>query len=258
MKFSILIFSIFFTSCSLFAPSIEVEIKKESEIYKLIDNDGEFYINRNSGFIKKDQFVVKRLVRGSLQKSEDNILEKSVSISKKSKLNNSVPILMPLKSQFTVWFEQKQYTTSMNFDNEKRVLELELQSPEKHWQGKRIIDFPKDKTVYCFFSQLVECVKYSTFIHRSLKEKTGSMNFYVIWDGFPYFQEQYLNIPDEVFSRGQFIFDGTNSVGQYRFTLEVAGQSIFYLFDKELNIEKVFWISQGYTLSKYQIKSDIN
>ena len=79
------------------------------------------------------------------------------------------------------------------------------------------------------------------------------MQLYVIWNGHPYFQEQYENIPNQVFSKAVFEYDGQNSNGQIRFTLQVAGQSIFYFLDDKKELLKQFWISQGLTM----VKSDL-
>ena len=64
-------------------------------------------------------------------------------------------------------------------------------SPDKKWNGVKQVKFPvKGIGLYCFFSQLIECAKYTGFLSKALDANAGQMNFYLLWDGFPYINNQ--------------------------------------------------------------------
>ena len=57
-------------------------------------------------------------------------------------------------------------------------------------------------------------------------------------------------MPNEVFSNASLEYDGKNSNGERRFTLKFSGQSIFYFIDNKNNLSKMFWVSQGLSITK--------
>lgn len=173
----------------------------------------------------KNQLVLKRQVFSS-DDPEKKPLEKSIVISTPGSLKK-INVLRPLRSQYTVWFEKKKYFTEMKLDVKKKSLEVRMVSPEKQWNGVKHVSFPRGKGVYCFFSQVVDCVALTGFINEAVKREAGEMYFHLIWEGYPYFMEQYLNIKEEVFTRATFKYDGKTGDGHFRFTLEAGGQSLF-------------------------------
>ncbi len=220
--------------------------KKVIKKFQLTDKAGNFLINREKGFNKsKNQFIVKKTVKASGDSKE---LEKLIVISKLGNLKKSLTILRPEISEYSVWFEGKKYVSRMEVNEETQSMDVKLFSPEKQWQGKRTFPFPKTMGIFCYFSQLTECARATGFIDKAIKKDSGSMKVVIIWEGYPYFQEQYLNIPNEVFTEGVFEYDGRNAKGERRFTLDVGGQSIFYFLDDNKELMKKFWVSQGLSM----------
>jgi hypothetical protein len=221
---------------------------KSKRIYDLQDKSGNFVVVRERGFLKnKNQAIVKRQVysQGDPQKRP---LEQSVVLSNPGKLK-SIYVLRPFKSEYVVWFEKKKYKTEMAIDAKSKSMIVKMTSPEKQWNGSKTIPFPKGKGVYCFFSQVIDCAAITGFIAQSVKSQAGEMYFHVIWEGYPYFMEQYINVREEVFSNALLRYDGKTKEGLLRFTLEAGGQSIFYLVDGASRVEKIYWVSQGLTQS---------
>jgi hypothetical protein len=124
-----------------------------------------------------------------------------------------------------------------------------MTSPEAQWNGLKQYKFPSSKILPCFFSQVIECAKISGFIKKATDKKTGVMNFLVIWEGFPYLNETFSDFPSELFSSAQLEYDGKTKEKERRFNLRVAGQSIFYVINDKDIMTKMFWVSQGITMT---------
>lgn len=218
-------------------------IKKE---FQLTDKAGKFLVQREKGFNKgKNQFIVKKTVKAG---DDNKTLEKLIMISKLGNLKKRLSILKPTISEYSVWFDGKKYTTRMKVNSSSRAMDVTLTSPEKQWQGKRSYSFPKGDGIFCYFSQVTECARATGFIDKAIKNDGGSMKMIIIWEGYPYFQEQYLNVPNKVFSRAIFAYDGKNAKGERRFTLKVVNQSVFYFIDNNFELSKKFWVSQGLSM----------
>ncbi|WP_290735734.1 hypothetical protein [Halobacteriovorax sp. JY17] len=219
---------------------------KVSKTFQLSDKAGKFLVEREKGFNKgKNQFIVKKSVKASGDSKE---LEKLIVISKLGSLKKNLTILKPEVSEYSVWFEGKKYVSRMQVNPTNKSMEVRMSSPEKQWQGKRVFPFPKTLGIFCYFSQITECARATGFIDKAIKRDGGSMKVVIIWEGYPYFQEQYLNIPNSVFTEGTFEYDGRNESGERRFTLKVGNQSIFYFLDKNKELMKKFWVSQGLSM----------
>jgi len=243
------------SSCS----GVQKEKKPSSSLYKtkkirydLTDKAGQFVIYREYGYRKKGNYLYTKNIVLPGSEEKNKILEKSISLSTPGVLGKKHKVLRPSRSQYTVWFDGQKYFSEMKVDLAARLLEVTMKSPEKQWQGVKTVSFPKGTGVYCFFTQLIECIKYTGFVDESVKKGGGEMNFHIIWDGYPYFQEQYLNIASNVFSPAKFKFDGLNRYGEKRFTLSFSGQSMFFFFNKSGELMKRFWVSQGLS----QLKSE--
>ena len=220
-------------------------------LFHMTDISGEFILERESGGgIKENTHIVKRRVYlpGHLEKE----LEKSIAIANVGVLEGAdgakTPVLRPKISQYTVWFESKKYFTEMKLDNASKSILVNMSSPEAKWNGNVKIPFPKGTGVYCFFSQIVECIARTRFFELSTNKNTGQLNFHIIWDGYPYFQEQYSNVPSEVFSRAQVVYEGRNDDGERKYSVLFGEESIFFNIDEYEGLSKIFWISQGLTI----------
>jgi hypothetical protein len=252
-SFFILIASLLFLQgCSIASRSSQnfdlLQNTKSKRVYNLQDKSGNFIVVRERGFLKsKNQAIVKKQIysEGDPQKKP---LEQSVVLSNPGKLK-SIHVLRPYKSEYVVWFEKRKYKTEMTLDTKSKSLIVKMTSPERQWNGTKTVSFPKGKGVYCFFSQVIDCAAITGFIAQSVESKAGEMFFHLIWEGYPYFMEQYINVKEEVFTNAVLRYDGKTKEGLLRFTLEAGGQSIFYLVDGASRVEKIFWVSQGLTQS---------
>ena len=248
---SYLVFSGLFFSCSFFLrEEREVSQKMKTPTYKreynFIDKEGQYSVYREVGRSKKKKnYVVKKRVYSRGEKKE--MVEKSIAIATPGHLKG-VNIVRPQIAQYTAWFDKKKYFSELKLDVESKSMILKMDSPEEQWKGKRKIPFPQGTGVYCFFSMLVECVTATGFVDKAIEKGNGSMNFHVIWDGYPYLQEQYRYLPDEVFSAAKLIFEGSNESGDKKFSLSTGGQTIFFFIEPEGFLKKMFWVSQGISM----------
>ena len=241
-KIKALIILFFLVGCA--RSSINTRINKSRVIYRLSDKSGEYLLSRERGIVKsKSELIVKRKLE-----QDGKVFEKSVTISTLGNYKKKLPVLRPKRSQYTVWFDGKKYLTDMELNPKDKLLEIKMVSPEPQWNGTKRVAFPEGgKGIFCFFSQVFECALYSGFVKKAIKNDSGKMNLFVIWEGHPYFQEQYLNVSDNVFSKAIFSYDGVNSKGEKRFTLRADGQSIFYLVEED-RLDGIFWVAQGLSI----------
>jgi len=244
---------VFLSSCAYFRElkkNQKVEpserLSAEQNLYDLKDKSGEYELSRKTGFESKQSvFVTKYMVYDS--KNKKNTLEKSVALSEVGALGK-LSVLRPKVSQYTVWFEGKKFFSQMRVLPQERKVEIKLESPETQYQGTYKIDIPKMEGLFCFYSQLIECIAATGFIEKATSDQRGEVNLHILWDNYPYFSEQYTDVAKEAITPASFAFDGKTDEGEMRFSFSFGEQSIYYLLDKKNKLKKVFWISQSYSL----------
>ncbi|MDA9189434.1 hypothetical protein N9O57_00465 [bacterium] len=214
--------------------------------YELTDKAGNFNLNINEGLTKKGNAYATKTIIYEHSKTQ-SVLEKTISLSKMGKLGRSF-ILRPEVSEHSVWFSGEKYFTRIRLLADKRALSVKLTSPEDKWNKSFEVSLPKSSKLFCFFSQVIACSGKIGFIEKAIAARSGKMDFQVIWESYPYFTEQYLNMPEEVFSDASLSFDEITPEGHFRFNFTFEGQSIFYDLDENLKLVKKFWVVQGYTL----------
>ncbi len=238
----VLILIFFCSSCSSLISKSAPDEKKHQ--YLFIDGSGKFILDREHKVIKSK--LISRTQISSNQGSSQRVLEKSVTVSQLGSVkenNNRVLVMRPLASEFSVWLEGKRYDSKMRLDIKNKKMLIELNSPEEKWMGKTSVAIPKGK-LFCFFSQIPDCLFLSQLLSKSLKAKTELLNFNVVWDGFPYIQDQYTSVGSRLFSAATVKYDGEDKK-ILRFVVEVDGQSILYHFSKSFDLVRMFWIAQG-------------
>jgi len=248
-SFALIIFVLVLCSCS--STKKAAEIKKDlthaPEKYSYTDKNGQFLVRLSSGFNKKtNSFFTKRSLEIP-EKDTDNLLETSVTLSDLGSVKKK-NILRPKLSQYNVWFDGKKYFSELKMNQAKKAIEVRMVSPESQWNGVKQIKLPSTKALYCFFSQVIECAKTTGFLADSAKKEEGTLYFYLIWEGYPYLNETFTNVPSQLFSKAQLEYDGTTKENERRFNLKVAGQSIFYVVDEKFQMKKMFWVSQGISM----------
>lgn len=246
-------------ACSLLKSSHPLDqVSDSNKGYVFRDVSGKFYYSRE---IKKNKNnLVSRYQIFDQGGVQDRTLEKSVAVSemgsiktKKGRRNT----LRPVTSQYTAWLEGKQYFVQMKTLVQKRSLEIIMRSPEAKWNGRREIPYPKGD-LFCFFSQMPECLKLSGLLDRAILNPKRQFTFKVLWDSYPYHLEQYTNLPNQVFTDATVELD-KDSKKDYRLSVEIGEQTLLYHFSKNREFTKMFWIAQGVQLvppSEYQEAQD--
>lgn len=225
--------------------------------YVYTDKNGKYLVRQSSQISKKENtFTLKKSIEIP-GKDKDSALEQSVTISEFGSVKK-INLMRPKISQYTVWFEGKKYFSELKVNPKKKNIEVRMQSPESQWNGTKTINFPSTKMVTCFYSQLYDCVKDTGFFEIALKKAKARMNILVIWEGYPYLNETYSDFPSELFSKGELEFDGKLNDDEFRFNLSIAGQSIVYIINRQMEFMKMFWISQGISMVDKRFAKTMN
>lgn len=246
---------IFITACantSVDPKTVKKELVHKEQKYSYSDKSGQFLFRQASGFNKKDHSFFTKQSLEMINKSQENALEQSIAFSTLGAVKKKRMILRPKNSEYNVWFEGKKYTSRLKVIPHKKLIEQTLESPEPKWNGVKQYKFPNTKMATCFFSQVVECAKVMGLLNQPKKQ-----SFYVLWEGYPYLNETFTDFPMELFSLAEFEYEGQAKKGEKRFNLQVAGQSIAYLLDKDNKLIKMFWISQGISMINKAVKEDL-
>jgi hypothetical protein len=252
----LIIFLIFLSSCSSTIHKKSKNVITGTNKYNYEDKTGQYLLIRSSNIDKKDEKIVTRRQLELKNKSKENILEQSIAISNPGLIKRKNAILRPEEAQFNIWFEGKKYSSFLKIDPKTRSFELKTNGPTNADNKIRKIAFPKSQKYFCFFSQLTECLSFNGFIKNAIREEKGSVRLYLIWDGYPYFQEAYNDLPNELFSEVEFRFDGKINKDEFRFILNISNQSIFFVVSEEAELKKMFWISQGVSMIRDDLKGD--
>lgn len=258
MKFLIFIFLFVLVSCS----SANKDPKKVLEQSNLKNDKDTFnYIDQNGQYKYFRQILVeerKKKVSGLVKIYEGNndetkLLEKTVAVSeigsiqkKKSKRN----VLRPVVSQHTVWLEGKQHFSQLKVDLKSRSLKILLKSPEEKWNGEFEKKFPEKNVLYCFVTTLPECLKFSQLTTELMKKEGSKIKIYLIWEAYPFIMDMVDRLEENVFSPAYVYYEGLSDEGHHKFSVEFSSQIISYHFDKQLELNKVLWVSQGISIVK--------
>lgn len=242
MKFLLLLL---ISACS----SLGTGSPKEGKVsYSYVDPGGTFKLLRESKLVK--QKVITRVQLLDTKGSREKVLEKSILISQIGSIKAKDKRLLtvrPYASEFTVWLEGKKYFSRMKLDPKNKAMKVTLDSPEKKWQGTTLIKFPAAK-YFCFYNQLPECLYHNFLLKLANENRDQKYDFYVIWDGYPFIQDQLLRVGRNLFASASLKFDGENKE-LFRYIVEVEGQMILFQMSKSFDLVKVAWISQGITIA---------
>ena len=209
--------------------------------FEMRDKSGLFRLVREFGPVASSKKVL--AVKQVVQDSSGVIFERSIVMGK-------VNILRPEKSEYTVWFDGKEYTNRIEINPKLKAMVVNLKSPEAEWNGEKVFTFPPGTGAYCYYSQILECAQVMNFMPKAIAAGGGAMNLHIVWEGYPYFQQQYVGIPDELFTQATFSYDGENHKGLRRFSLSISNsnQIIFYHVNKDGSLAAIFWPAQGLSI----------
>jgi hypothetical protein len=218
-------------------------MRSHKKNYALTDKSGTFSLIRHSGVDSSSKsYVTKYKI---IDQNNQKTLEKVILFSNTVNLNKDIKVLSPSKSKYQVWFDGDLHETVMMINEKENLLAIRMKSPEEQWDGDKSIPMGKGNGVRCFFSQVIECAYQIGFLQKATKLKSGKMAFDLIWEGYPYVQEQYLNIGSQPLVKASLSYDGKNQLGEHRFSLSFGGSSIIYFVDKNFHLDRIFWPSQG-------------
>lgn len=234
-----------FLSCSTSDNENSHHLSFYSKNYSYQDKAGSFSLKRQSGLDVNKNLVTKYRLSGGKK-----VLEQSIVFSKVTKLKKKLPILVPISSQYNVWFDKRKYQSRMKLSENKKQLTVTLTSPEDQWNGSKSYDISDNNGVICFYTQVLECAKRIGFLERSIRSRSGAMTFTLIWDGYPYIQEQYGGLGDKPFTKASLRYDEKTSDGGIRFKLSFNNSIVFYFVDQNNHFERMFWPAQGVSVLK--------
>jgi hypothetical protein len=241
------------SSCAVFnnKNQASTDLTSTKANYKYIDAQGELPLHRNILFEESKHKLSTMIKLIDPDKKENEVVEKIISVSevgslkKRKKKRN---ILRPNISQFTTWLEGKKYFSQIKVLPESRELLINLDSPEEKWSGERKVALPRSLSMYCFFTQIAECLKFSNVLFELKKNPNSSMKFGIIWESYPYMSEQWENFPTEAVSPARVTYEGDAENGDSKYNVEFNGQVAFYHFDKKFELRKFLWVAQGISI----------
>jgi hypothetical protein len=232
---------LFLSGCTNLATNLPLHEGKTN--YSYSDVSGSFHLQREVKKVKLKLVTRQHLLD---KNAGQKLLEKSVAVSQLGTVSSKhrrVLAMKPLASEFTVWLEGKKYSSSMSTNSNTRSMTVKLDGPEPKWQGVQEIKFPKSK-YFCFFSQVPECLHQLQLLKLAQGAPDKAFEFYIIWESWPYIQEQLTNVGTSLFSSAELKFEGSMK-GQLRFIVDVDGQIILYHFSKSYDLVKIAWVAQG-------------
>ncbi len=238
---------LFLTACS--HPGKGNKPSEGKFVYSYSDISGNFRYQRDVRFIEKKLVTRTQILIPSA--GSDRVVEKSVTVSQVGSVKDGkgrALIVRPLASEFTVWLEGKKYSSKMHLDTARKSMRLTLDSPDPRWKGQSFIPFPQGKQ-FCFFTQIPDCLYHNQILSKSLGHKKQSFDFYVVWDNYPFVQDQLNNVGKNLFSHASVRYDGEPK-GRIRYIIDVEDQVIIYQFNKNFELTGYSWISQGINMVK--------
>jgi hypothetical protein len=225
----------------------ELRVSRSATTFTYQDVGGEFEQNREIRFEKKRLATRTQIM--SPTNSGERMLEKTFAVSSYGSVKTKqgrVPAMRPLLSQHTVWLEGKKYFSQLKLDPVTKRMRVIMQSPETKWTGSKDIRVPKG-TVFCFFSQLPECLAISGLLNEVKTKRRPRATFHLVWDSYPYHQEHFSGLPATAFSVARLTLEKAEAL-RTRFDVEVEGQTLSLHFSKSGEFARMFWTTQGISL----------
>lgn len=250
----ILITNFLIAGCSFMKSSSKASLETGVVQYNYEDKNGTFKVSRQVGLEKKTGRLITKQQLELIGLGKESILEQSIVISNPGSIKSKIEVLRPEEGQYSVWFEGKKYSSTIKINAKNKSFELKTTGPSAKDVTSRQIAFPNNQHIFCFFSQLTECLNFHGFIKKSIKEQAGSVRLNLVWNGYPFFQEAYNDLPIELFSNAKLAYDGKIADDEYRFTLGVANQMIFFVTGENGDFKKMFWIAQGISMVRKDLK----
>ncbi len=235
------------------APDVTTELSSSKDKFTLTDEQGDLPYERQILVEEKKHKLSTMVKISDPAKKDKSLLEKTISVSEMGSIHskkNKRNVIRPTVSQHTVWLEGKKYFTQIKVNVANRELEVTMESPEEKWNGLKREKLPQSQGLYCFFSQIPECLRFSNILFELKKKPKSSMKLGIIWESYPYMSLQWENMPAEVVSFGRIFYDGISEDNEYKYNLEFNGQVAFFHFKKNFELSKFLWVAQGISIVK--------
>ena len=213
-------------------------------LYRWQDASGLAYWRREVGMDTQKHLVAKSLLY-TPDLGPEQAVEKAIIFSTVGQIHGH-PVLRPWRAQYRVWLEGQEYFSEQQLDLARRKMMLHLRSPQAAWNGIQEVAFPAGK-IFCYVGQLTECLKEQGFLGKAIQRRTGRLNLHLIWESYPFVQEQYPAI-NQLFTPAVVEYDGELGPGLPRFSVSFAGQVFFLVVNERGQLEKFFWVAQGITV----------
>jgi len=244
-----LVLVVSFVSCSIgHFEKRKKTISKKSK-FVLIEPSGKYSLLRKSGITSSRDFVTKEELF-HYSKWREAPLEKGIMISSHSNYSETIGVILPKASQRIFWFDKKKYFTESKFSFLKKEAKFSWKSPIEREKSVRTVELDDSKKLYCFLGQLIDCIKETGFFKKSKMKRSGTMYFSLVFDGYPFFNEQYGLLKNSPIVESDFSFEKDLSKGTSRYSLSFLDQTITYIVDRGGNLIDKFWISHGLSLKK--------
>lgn len=179
----------------------------------------------------------------------EKLLEKTFALSEMGTIKTSqgrVLAIRPTLSQHSVWLEGKKYFSQLKLMPKEHKMSVIMQSPEEKWNGKKELKLPRGR-IFCFYSQLPECLLLAGFIQDVESGKNPRPKFYVVWDSYPYQQEHFNGLSESAFASARLVLEKRNKSSTF-FNVELADQVIGLHFSKDGEFIRMFWTTQGISM----------
>jgi hypothetical protein len=226
--------------------------QESSELYNFTDLSGEYILKRDQK-IQGKKIITRNNILSPMD--QQTSLEKTIVVSKMGYLKTNkgnVRVIRPEISQHEIWLDKKRYFSQIKILPKSRSVRVSMESPKKKWNGVKSFDLPGNTKLYCFYSQLPECLKNNNLI-SSLKKSSKRLNLTLIWDNYPYHNEQYKFVINEPFQVVSLAYDGFSKTHGHKISVDLGNQIIFYHFNKNYDFQRMFWISQGISMVSAQL-----
>jgi hypothetical protein len=236
-------------SCS--SSNFKKSRKSNKQVFSFSDLSGEYKLERVENKKNKLIIVKRKLLRaGNLNKP----VEKSISISSKSDSRKKIfnQDFEPLFSQFSVWFNKKRYFSQIKLIKKINSYEVSIQSPERKNIEKKFFKITSKNSTHCFFFQLIKCINQENVLDKLLNKVGNNKNIKIIWDGYPFQNDQLEHISSELISDAKIEYEGLSNKS-HRITLTVLNQKVFFKLNKNLEFKEMNWVIQGISQKKVSL-----
>jgi hypothetical protein len=235
MKVIILLLFVF-TSCAKLTKDLN---RKEVKNWNLEDQGVVYLLERKSVINKKKYLNIQRIF---LTKKKEKIVESLKVISHRGLLNNNLQILRPQYAFMELWIDKQKFVSKLVMDTKQRVFKVGLLNRD----GLRSfsVPFPKTPRLFCFFSQVIDCLRVTGFFDKVREFHAGSAKLMLIMEGAYLYKEIYEFYPRELFVPAEFVYDGVDKDEHMKFTLRFTQQNIFFTVDKFFKFHSMYWVVQ--------------